>query len=70
MGAGPFRVVFAVKGEFPLRSGVPTPTVIVAGHGESTVREPVLDFPPADAVIVAVVLLETGVVEAVNVAVV
>ena len=65
-GAAPFSVVDAVNGT-PEAPGVPAPTDRNAGHGELTVRTPEPEFPPEPAVIVAIVVLDTGIVEAVKV---
>ena len=69
-GAAPFNVVLTVSGIPPDKVGVPRPAETNEGHGGLTVTAPEAEAPPALAVIVAEVVLATGVVDAVKVALV
>ncbi len=69
-GAAPFNVVLTVSGIPPDKVGVPKPAETNDGHGGLTVTTPEVEAPPALAVIVADVVLATGVVDAVKVALV
>ena len=66
-GAAPFNVVLTVSGIPPDKVGVPRPAETNEGHGGLTVTAPEAEAPPALAVIVAEVVLATGVVDAVKV---
>lgn len=69
-GAAPFNVVLAVRGIPPDRVGVPRLPETNDGHGGLTVTVPEAEAPPALAVTVTGVVLATGVVDAVKVALV